>query len=41
MKCEVTGSRKYLYDFIHQGGLEIPIDLLFEGEEEDIKKLIT
>lgn len=40
IKCEVTGSRRYSYDLI-QGGLEIPCDLLFEGGEEDIKKLIS
>ena len=38
IKCEVTGSRRYSQDLV-QGGLEIPCDLIFEGNEKDINKL--
>ena len=36
IKCEITGSRRYSQDLV-QGGLEIPCDLIFEGNEKDIK----
>ena len=37
ISCEVTGSRRYSRD-LEQGGLEIPCDLLFKGNEQDIKQ---
>ena len=37
--CQVTGTRKYSSD-LHQGGLEIPCLLTFEGPAKEIKKLI-
>ena len=35
ISCEVTDSRRYSRD-LKQGGLEIPCDLLFKGNEQDI-----
>ena len=38
IKCKVTGSRQYSRD-LPQGGLEIPCQLTFEGNEKYIGKV--
>ena len=38
IRCEVTGDRRYSKDLL-QGGLEIPCDLIFEGEKKYIQKI--
>ena len=43
IRCEVTGGRKHSSD-LSQWGLEVPCDLIFEGEKkyiQKIKKLVT
>ena len=43
IRCEVTGDRRHSSD-LPQGGLEVPWDLIFEGEKkyiQKIKKLLT
>lgn len=37
--CRITGSRRYSAD-LPQGGVEIPCTLLFEGQGNEIKKVI-
>ena len=38
--CKVTGSRRYSSD-ITQGGLEIPCQLIFEGDKKSVGKVET
>ena len=43
IQCEVTGDRRHSSD-LPQGGLEVPCELIFEGEKkyiQKIKKLLT
>ena len=38
IRCEVTGDRRHSSD-LSQGGLEVPCDLIFEGEKKYIQKI--
>ena len=38
IRCEVTGDRRYSSD-LPQGGLEVPCELIFEGEKSYIQKI--
>ena len=38
--CKVTGSRRYSRDIV-QGGLEIPCQLIFEGDKKSVGKVET
>ena len=38
IQCIVTGTRRYSED-LPQGGLEVPCNLLFRGEQKEIKKV--
>ena len=38
--CKVSGRRRHSADLL-QGGLEIPCQLIFEGNKEDVEKLTS